>query len=56
VPGFGDLIVRSSLMDEFDGKTVHASLRRLLPRSASVEDGAFEIRWPQPFDRVYWTA
>jgi hypothetical protein len=52
VPGFDDLIVRSSLMDEFEGKTVHASLRRLLPRSAVVVNGAFEIRWEQAFDRM----
>jgi hypothetical protein len=52
VPGFDDLIVRSSLMGEFEGKAVHASLRRLLPRSTLVLNGEFEIRWEQAFDRM----
>jgi hypothetical protein len=52
VPGFDDLIVRSSLMGEFEGKAVHASLRRLLPRSTLVLNGSFEIRWEQAFDRM----
>jgi hypothetical protein len=52
VPGFDDLIVRSTLMGEFEGRAVHASLRRLLPRATLVLNGDFEIRWDQTFDRT----
>jgi len=58
VPGFDDLIVRSSNMAPYEGLRVIATFdqnivvdSRSAPRAGTITDGAFTLRWDQEFDR-----
>lgn len=57
LPGYDDLIVRSSLMSEYKGLTIRGAFYLFSGspasdvRSATISSGSFELQWPQAFDR-----
>jgi hypothetical protein len=58
VPGFDDLIIRSSVMHDYEGLTVAVAYDHNITadsrsdnRYAVIRSGAFEVSWRQGFDR-----